>query len=186
MAKQGRAVFGVDMRIVDPEGKELPWDGQASGDLQVKGPWIISRYFKDEGGDPLVDGWFPTGDVATIDADGFLQITDRSKDVIKSGGEWISSIDVENIAMAHPAVAMAACIGCRTPSGTSGRCWWWSRSPAPSSRATSCCAFYDGKIAKWQMPDDVVFVDAIPLGATGKMQKNKLREHFKDHQLPGT
>lgn len=108
--KQGRGVFGVDMKIVDSEGHELPWDGKAYGDLLVKGPWIISDYFKGEGGAPLVDGWFPTGDVATIDADGYMQITDRSKDVIKSGGEWISSIDVENIAMVDLAV-MAACIG---------------------------------------------------------------------------
>ncbi len=118
--KQGRAIFGVDMKIVDGNGKELPWDGKASGDLLVKGPWVVKEYFKGEGGDPLVAdergrGWFPTGDVATIDADGFLQITDRSKDVIKSGGEWISSIDIENIAVAHPAVAMAACIGVPHP-----------------------------------------------------------------------
>jgi len=118
--KQGRAVFGVDMKIVDGQGREQPWDGKAYGDLLVRGPWIIASYFKGEGGDPLQyddagRGWFPTGDVATIDADGFMQITDRSKDVIKSGGEWISSIDVENIAMAHPAVAMAACIGMRHP-----------------------------------------------------------------------
>jgi acyl-CoA synthetase (AMP-forming)/AMP-acid ligase II len=111
----GPGIFGVDMKIVDGEGKELPWDGKAYGDLLVKGPWVISEYFKGEGGSPLVDGWFPTGDVATIDADGYMQITDRSKDVIKSGGEWISSIDVENIAMAHPAVAMAACIGMKHP-----------------------------------------------------------------------
>ena len=104
-AKQGRAVFGVDMKIVDDEGKELPWDGKASGELMVRGPWIIASYFKGEGGDVRCeDGWFPTGDVATIDADGYMQITDRSKDVIKSGGEWIGSIDLENIAMAHPAV----------------------------------------------------------------------------------
>ena len=115
-AKQGRAVFGVDMKIVDDDGKELPRDGKAIGDLLVRGPWVIADYFKGEGGDPLVDdGWFPTGDVATIDADGFMQITDRTKDVIKSGGEWIGSIDLENIAMAHPAVAMAACIGVKHP-----------------------------------------------------------------------
>jgi acyl-CoA synthetase (AMP-forming)/AMP-acid ligase II len=109
--------------------RELPWDGKAFGDLLVRGPWITASYFKGEGGDPLRRrdgrGWFPTGDVATIDADGYMQITDRSKDVIKSGGEWISSIDLENIAMAHPAVAMAACIAARTRSGTSARCWWW-------------------------------------------------------------
>ena len=114
-AKQGRVVYGVDMKIVDAEGKELPWDGKASGELMVRGPWVIASYFKGEGGDPLVDGWFPTGDVATIDADGNMQITDRSKDVIKSGGEWIGSIDLENIAMAHPKVAMAACIAARHP-----------------------------------------------------------------------
>jgi 3-(methylthio)propionyl---CoA ligase len=113
--KQGRAVYGVELKIVDPEGRELPWDGVAAGDLLVKGPWIVSGYFKGEGGDPRIDGWFPTGDVASIDADGFVQITDRSKDVIKSGGEWISSIDIENIAMSHPAVAMAACIALPHP-----------------------------------------------------------------------
>ena len=114
-AKQGRAVYGVDMKIVGEDGQELPRDGKTSGELLVRGPWIIASYFKGEGGDPLVDGWFPTGDVATIDADGYMQITDRSKDVIKSGGEWIGSIDLENIAMAHPAVAMAACIGAFHP-----------------------------------------------------------------------
>jgi len=113
--KQGRCIYGIDMKIVDSEGKELPHDGKSTGDLLVKGPWVIASYFKQEGASPLVDGWFPTGDVATIDADGFMQITDRSKDVIKSGGEWISSIDIENIAMAHPAVAMAACVGIRHP-----------------------------------------------------------------------
>jgi fatty-acyl-CoA synthase len=184
LVKQGRAVYGVEMKIVDPDGGELPWDGQSSGDLYVKGPWIICGYFKGEGGDPLVGGWFPTGDVATIDPDGFMQITDRSKDVIKSGGEWISSIDIENIAMAHPAVAMAACIGVRHPK--------WDERPLlvvvlkPGAQVTreALLAFYDGKVAKWQVPDDVAFVDAIPLGATGKMQKMKLREQFKDHRLP--
>ena len=128
--KQGRAIFGVDMKIVDDNGEELPWDGKTYGDLYVKGPWVLREYFKGEGGDPLVKdaqgtGWFPTGDVATIDADGYMQITDRSKDVIKSGGEWISSIDIENIAMAHPAIQMAACVGMRHPSGTSAPSWRW-------------------------------------------------------------
>ena len=182
--KQGRGIFGVDMKIVDADNRELPWDGKTYGDLLVKGPWIISDYFKGEGGSPLVDGWFPTGDVATIDADGFMQITDRSKDVIKSGGEWISSIDVENIAMAHPAVAMAACIGMKHPK--------WDERPiiavvkkqgAEVSRE-QLLQFYEGRVAKWQIPDDVVFVDAIPLGATGKMQKTKLREMLKDYKLP--
>ncbi len=185
LLKQGRAVFGVEMKIVDPEGNELPWDGKTSGDLLVKGPWIISGYFKGEGGDPLVDGWFPTGDVATIDAQGFLQITDRSKDVIKSGGEWISSIDVENIAMAHPAVAMAACISVPHPKWDERPLLVVMKKPGAAVTREEMLGFYEGKIAKWQIPDDVVFVDSIPLGATGKMQKIKLREQFKDFKLPG-
>jgi acyl-CoA synthetase (AMP-forming)/AMP-acid ligase II len=184
MAKQGRAVFGVDMKIVDPEGHELPWDGVASGDLLVKGPWIISHYFKGEGGDPLVEGWFPTGDVAAIDPDGFLQITDRSKDVIKSGGEWISSIDVENIVMAHPAVAMAACIAVPHPKWDERPLLVVMKKPGAEVSRDELLAFFEGRIAKWQVPDDVVFVDSIPLGATGKMQKIKLREQFKHHRLP--
>jgi fatty-acyl-CoA synthase len=184
LVKQGRGIYGVDMKIVDPNGNELPWDGKSSGDLHVRGPWIISGYFKGEGGDPLVDGWFPTGDVATIDADGFMQITDRSKDVIKSGGEWISSIDVENIAVAHPAVAMAACIAVRHPKWDERPLLVVVRKPGASLTREELLAFYEGKVAKWQIPDDVVFVDAIPLGATGKMQKMKLREQFKEHKLP--
>jgi len=185
LLKQGRAIFGVEMKIVDPEGQELPWDGQSSGDLMVKGPWIIACYFKGEGGNPLVEGWFPTGDVATIDPDGFMQITDRSKDVIKSGGEWISSIDVENIAVAHPAVAMAACIGVRHPKWDERPLLVVVKKPGSDVTREELLSFYEGKVAKWQVPDDVAFVDAIPLGATGKMQKMKLREQFKDHMLPG-
>jgi fatty-acyl-CoA synthase len=184
LVKQGRAIYGVEMKIVDADGRELPWDGQASGDLLVKGPWIISSYFKGEGGNPLVDGWFPTGDVASIDADGFMQITDRSKDVIKSGGEWISSIDVENIAVAHPAVAMAACIGVPHPKWDERPLLVVVKKPGAEVSRQELLAFYEGKVAKWQVPDDVAFVDAIPLGATGKMQKMKLREQFKDHRLP--
>jgi 3-(methylthio)propionyl---CoA ligase len=184
LLKQGRAVFGVEMKIVDADGNELPWDGQASGDLLVKGPWIVSQYFKGEGGDPLQGGWFPTGDVATIDPDGFMQITDRSKDVIKSGGEWISSIDIENIAVAHPAVAMAACIALPHPKWDERPLLVVVKKPNASVTREELLAFYASKVAKWQVPDDVVFVDAIPLGATGKMQKNKLRELFKAHVLP--
>ncbi len=184
--KQGRGIFGVDMKIVDPEGRECPWDGKTSGDLYVKGPWIISEYFKGEGGNPLVDGWFPTGDVGTIDSDGYLQITDRSKDVIKSGGEWISSIDVENIAMAHPAVAMAACIGVKHPKWDERPIIAVVKKPGAEVTRDALIAFYDGKTAKWQIPDDAVFVEAIPLGGTGKMQKTKLREMLKDYKLPGT
>ncbi|AMO25085.1 3-(methylthio)propionyl-CoA ligase [Ramlibacter solisilvae] len=184
--KQGRAIFALDMKIVGAEGEELPWDGSTPGDLYVKGPWVIREYFKGEGGDPLVDGWFPTGDVATIDADGFMQITDRSKDVIKSGGEWISSIDVENIAVAHPAVAMAACIGMRHPKWDERPIVVVVKKPGAELAKEELLRFYEGKTAKWQIPDDVVFVDAIPLGATGKMLKTRLRELLKDYKLPGT
>jgi 3-(methylthio)propionyl---CoA ligase len=183
-SKQGRAVFGVDMKIVGEDMQPLPHDGKAAGELMVRGPWIISRYFKDEGGDPLVAGWFPTGDVATIDADGFMQITDRSKDVIKSGGEWIGSIDLENIAMAHPEVAMAACIAAQHPKWDERPLLVVVKKPGTQLTREALIAFYEGKIAKWWTPDDVVFVDAIPLGATGKMQKIKLREQFRDHRLP--
>ncbi|MES2413498.1 MAG: 3-(methylthio)propionyl-CoA ligase [Pseudomonadota bacterium] len=182
--KQGRAIYGVDMKIVDAEGKELPWDGVTFGDLYVKGPWIVREYFKGEGGDPLVDGWFPTGDVGTIDADGYLQITDRSKDVIKSGGEWISSIDVENIAVAHPAVAMAACIGVAHPKWDERPIIAVAKKPGMDVSREELLKFYEGKTAKWQIPDDVVFVDAIPLGATGKILKTRLREILKDYKLP--
>ena len=182
--KQGRAIYGVDMKIVSADGGELPWDGKTYGDLYVKGPWVVREYFKGEGGDPLVDGWFPTGDVATIDAEGYMQITDRSKDVIKSGGEWISSIDVENIAVAHPAVAMAACIGMIHPKWDERPVLVVVKKPGAEVTREELLKFYDGKTAKWQIPDDVVFVDAIPLGATGKMLKTRLREQLKDYKLP--
>jgi fatty-acyl-CoA synthase len=188
LMKQGRAIYGVDMKIVNDAGDEQPHDGKAYGDLLVKGPWVVANYYKGEG-DPLVtdkDGqrWFPTGDVATIDADGFMQITDRSKDVIKSGGEWISSIDIENIAVAHPAVAMAACIGVAHPKWDERPIVAVVKKPDAQVSREELLAFYEGKTAKWQIPDDVVFVDAIPIGATGKMLKTKLRELLKDYQLP--
>ena len=187
--KQGRAVFGVDMKIVGDDGKDQPWDGKAYGDLLVRGPWVVASYFKGEGGNPLVKDaagkdWFPTGDVATIDADGYMQITDRSKDVIKSGGEWISSIDIENIAMGHPAIAMAACIGMRHPKWDERPIVAVVKRPGTEVTAEELLQFYEGKIAKWQIPDDVVFVEAIPLGATGKMLKTRLREQLKDYVLP--
>ncbi|MES2531643.1 MAG: 3-(methylthio)propionyl-CoA ligase [Pseudomonadota bacterium] len=188
--KQGRAIFGVDMKIVDGNNQELPWDGKAYGDLLVKGPWIVKEYFKGEGGDPLIPddenrGWFPTGDVATIDADGYLQITDRSKDVIKSGGEWISSIDIENIAVAHPAIAMAACVGVFHPKWDERPIVVVAKKAGAEVTREELLAFYEGKTAKWQIPDDVVFVEAIPLGATGKILKTKLREQLKGYKLPG-
>jgi acyl-CoA synthetase (AMP-forming)/AMP-acid ligase II len=184
--KQGRAVYGVDMKIVGEDGAELPWDGKAAGELMVRGPWIISSYFKNEGGDPLVDGWFPTGDVATIDADGYMQITDRSKDVIKSGGEWIGSIDLENIAMAHPKVAMAACIAAQHAKWDERPLLIVMRKPDAELTREELLAFFEGRIAKWWTPDDVVFVDAIPLGATGKMLKNRLRDQYGKHLLEKT
>jgi acyl-CoA synthetase (AMP-forming)/AMP-acid ligase II len=188
-AKQGRAVFGVDMKILGEDGAELPHDGRSPGELLVRGPWVIQNYFKGEGGDPLLRdaqgrGWFPTGDVATIDADGFMQITDRSKDVIKSGGEWIGSIDLENIAMAHPAVAAAACIAAHHPKWDERPLLVVVRKPGAELSREALIGFYEGRIARWWTPDDVVFVDALPLGATGKVQKNKLREQFRDHRLP--
>ncbi|WP_199139368.1 3-(methylthio)propionyl-CoA ligase [Delftia sp. ASV31] len=188
LRKQGRAIYGVDMRIVDSDGTDQPWDGKSYGDLLVRGPWIMDSYFKGES--PLVKdaqgrGWFPTGDVATIDPDGFMQITDRSKDVIKSGGEWISSIDIENIAMAHPAVAMAACIGMPHPKWDERPIVAVAKKPGAEVTREELLKFYEGKTAKWQIPDDVVFVDAIPLGATGKMLKTRLREQLAGYRLPG-
>ncbi len=183
--KQGRAIYGVDMKIVDSDGKTQPHDGKAYGDLLVKGPWVVREYFKGEGGNPLTaDDWFPTGDVATIDPDGFMQITDRSKDVIKSGGEWISSIDIENIAMAHPAILMAACVGMPHPKWDERPIVAVVKRPGLDVSRDELIKFYDGKTAKWQIPDDVVFVDAIPLGATGKMLKTRLREQLKGYKLP--
>jgi fatty-acyl-CoA synthase len=187
-AKQGRAVFGVDMKIVNDVGKELPWDGKAFGDLYVRGPWVVREYFG-ENSEPLVKDdaghkWFATGDVATIDSDGYMQITDRSKDVIKSGGEWISSIDIENIAVSHPGVAMAACIGIAHPKWDERPLLVVVKKPGTELTREELLRYYDGRVAKWQVPDDVAFVDSIPLGATGKMLKNKLREAFREYKLP--
>ena len=183
-AKQGRGIFGVEMKIVDQEGKELPWDGKRFGNLLVKGPWIASAYLKGEGGDPLIDGWFPTGDVATIDADGYLQITDRSKDVIKSGGEWISSIDLENIAVAHPAVQEAAVIGVPHPKWDERPIVVVVKKAGQDVSKAELLKFFEGKTAKWSMPEDVVFVAELPHTATGKLSKLTLRQQLKDYKLP--
>jgi acyl-CoA synthetase (AMP-forming)/AMP-acid ligase II len=190
LEKQGHVIYGVDMKIVGDDGAELPWDGQTFGNLLVRGPWIIQSYFKAEGGDPLQydsdgAGWFPTGDVATIDAQGYMQITDRSKDVIKSGGEWISSIDLENLAIAHPAVANAAVIGVAHPKWDERPLLIVVKKPGAEVSRDELLKFYEGKVAKWWLPDDVQFVDAIPLGATGKILKTKLREQFSGYRLPG-
>ena len=184
LEKQGHVIFGVDMKIVGDDGKELPWDGKTYGNLLVKGPWVISSYFKGEGSEVLEDGWFPTGDVATIDADGYMHITDRSKDVIKSGGEWIGTIDLENIAMSHPAVQLAACIGVFHPKWDERPLLLVVKKPGAEVTKEELLQFFDGKIAKWWTPDDVAFVESLPLGATGKMLKNRLREQFKDYKLP--
>ena len=183
--KQGHPPFGVEMKITDDSGKPLPWDGKTFGRLKVRGPAVAKSYYMMEG-DPVFeeDGWFDTGDVATMDHYGYMQITDRAKDVIKSGGEWISSIDLENLAVGHPKVAEAAVIGVRHPK--------WDERPllvivlkkGESASKEDILGYMQGKIAKWWMPDDVVFVDEIPHTATGKIQKISLRERFKGYVLP--
>jgi len=187
--KQGRLVFGVGMRVVDDEGKELPWDGKSSGHVQVRGPWIASSYYRGAGAESFTDdGWFRTGDVAYLDGDGYMTITDRSKDVIKTGGEWISSIDLENAAMGHPEVAMAAAVGMPHPK--------WQERPLlvvqlkegiekSDETRTSIIHYLRGEVPKWWVPDGVEFIDEMPIGATGKILKTKLREIYKDYEFPG-
>lgn len=187
--KQGRTVFGIDMKIIDADGNDLPWDGEAFGDLLSRGPWVVSDYFRGEGGNPLQRDdqgleWFPTGDVATIDPDGYMQITDRSKDVIKTGGEWISSIELENTAVAHPAVAEAAVISVAHPKWDERPLLVVVKTEGEQVSRDELLAFFQGKVAKWWIPDDVVFVDELPHTATGKLLKTKLREDFKDYKLP--
>ena len=181
--KQGRPPYGVQMKIVDAAGHALPRDGVAFGDLLVRGPYIVREYFRGEGGDPLRDGWFPTGDVGTIDPDGYLQITDRSKDVIKSGGEWISSIELENVAMGHPAVAEAAVIGVHHPKWNERPLLVVVKRPGAEVTREALLAYYQDKVAKWWIPDDVVFVEQLPHTATGKLSKLTLRQQFKDFAL---
>ncbi len=183
--KQGRPIFGVELRIADDEGRPLPHDGKAYGHLLVRGPWITKGYFRGEGGNVLdADGYFDTGDVATIDPDGYMQITDRAKDVIKSGGEWISSIDIENAAIGHPAVAEAAVIGVAHPKWQERPLLVVVKKQGRDVSRDELIKFLDGKIAKWWMPDDAVFVDELPHTATGKLQKMKLREQFRNYKLP--
>ena len=184
-AKAGRGVFGVEMRIVDEDGRELPWDGVAFGALQVRGPWVCSDYFKLAGTSDAHtdDGWFDTGDVAKIDPEGFMQITDRTKDVIKSGGEWISSIEIENIAAGHPAVAEAAVIAVAHPKWTERPLLIVVRDDDQEVSKQELLAWFDGKIATWWLPDDVVFVEEIPHTATGKIRKTELRKRYADYQL---
>ncbi|MDP3345313.1 MAG: 3-(methylthio)propionyl-CoA ligase [Hydrogenophaga sp.] len=183
--KQGRGVWGVDLKIVDADGRALPWDGVAFGNLYVRGPWIASGYYQGEGGSVLdEEGFFPTGDVATIDPDGYLQLVDRAKDVIKSGGEWISSIDVENAAASHPGVAESAVIGVSHPKWQERPLLLVVRRPGASVQPQELIDHLGARIAKWWLPDEVLFVDALPHTATGKLLKTKLREQYRDHRLP--
>ncbi len=186
-SKQGRPVFGVEMKVVDDAGREQPHDGKSLGELLVRGPWIVSGYFEDDEATAAAvtkDGWFRTGDVATIDADGYMQIMDRRKDVIKSGGEWISSIDLENAAVGHPDIAEAAVIAVPHPR--------WGERPllivAPSPRCRpqrdALLEFLAQRFPRWMLPDDVVVLDELPHTATGKLMKTRLREIFRDHRLP--
>jgi len=188
MARHGLPLAGVDIRIVDAEGKELPWDGIAMGELQARGPWVAAAYYNDaRSRQSFMDGWLRTGDVATIDTEGYIQIMDRTKDLVKSGGEWISSVDLENAIMAHPKVAEAAVVGVFHPK-------WQERplacvAPRPEFRdqitKQEILDFLASRVAKWWLPDDVVFIDAVPKTSVGKFNKRALRDQFKDYQLPG-
>ncbi|KMO74993.1 long-chain-fatty-acid--CoA ligase [Mycolicibacterium obuense] len=186
MLKQGRGICGVELKIVDDDGNRLPWDGKAFGEVWLRGPWIASGYYRGEGGEKLdAEGFFPTGDVATIDPDGYLQLVDRAKDVIKSGGEWVSSIDLENAALGHPAIAEAAVIGVPHPK--------WQERPllvavlrqGQSATREDILGYLAGEVAKWWLPEDVVFVDELPHTATGKILKLELRKQYREHRLPG-
>ncbi len=177
VARQGKSLFGVDIKVVDADGATLPRDGESQGELLVRGQWIVSAYYKGEAS-PLVDGWFPTGEIATIDADGRMQIRDRTKDVIKSGGEWISSIDLENAAMGHPGVAMAAVVGLRHPKWDERPLMLIVRKPGQAVTKDDVLAFLASRVASWWLPDEVIFVDSLPVGGTGKVQKGPLREQY--------
>ncbi|RUP29874.1 MAG: long-chain-fatty-acid--CoA ligase [Curvibacter sp.] len=175
VGKQGKSVFGIEIKVVDENGHTLPRDGVSQGELMVRGQWIVERYHKAERS-ALVDGWFPTGDIATIDAQGVMQIRDRTKDVIKSGGEWISSIDLENAAVAHPAVAMAAVIGVKHPRWDERPLMFIVLKPGQELSKQQVLDFLAERVAKWWLPDEVLFIDSLPLGGTGKVQKNELRQ----------
>jgi fatty-acyl-CoA synthase len=186
-ARQGTPLYGVEFKIVAADGRRLPEDGITSGELMVRGPWVIGAYYEDEAASQAAldaEGWFRTGDVATIDAEGCMQIVDRSKDVIKSGGEWISSIDLENAAMGHPDVAEAAVIGLPHPKWDERPLLVVVAKPGCELAPDAVIGFLAGKVAKWQLPDDVVFLVDMPHGATGKVLKTRLREMFKEHRLP--
>ena len=182
MLKQGRVLSGIDMKIVDGDGNELPWDGKEFGDLKVRGPWVCSAYYGDPPGSACdADGWFATGDVATIDPDGFMEITDRSKDVIKSGGEWISSITLENIALSHPDVGEAAVVAATHPKWDERPLLLVVPRPGHTIDPESVMQIYQGQVAKWWLPDAVVVVDELPHTATGKLLKTALRSRYRDY-----
>ena len=173
---QGRPLFGVELRIVDADGTILPHDGETQGELQIRGHWIVSHYFRQEKPALTWDGWFDTGDIATLDPDGYMVIRDRAKDIIKSGGEWISTVDLENIAVSHPKVANAAAIAARHPKWDERPVICCQKRAGSDLTEAELLAFYDGKVPRWQVPDRVIFVDTLPLGATGKVVKASLRE----------
>lgn len=182
---QGRPLYGVDLRLLDETGAILPHDGKTQGDLQVRGHWVVKRYFGKDTDALTDDGWFDTGDVSTIDADGYMVIRDRSKDIIKSGGEWISTVELENIAIAHPQVANAAAIAARHELWDERPIVVAIKTPDATLTESELLAFYKGKIPTWQVPDAVIFVDALPMGATGKIQKNELRKQFGNRLMEG-
>jgi fatty-acyl-CoA synthase len=177
LSKQGRTMFGVEIKVIDEHGATLPRDGESQGELMVRGQWVLSSYFKGDHS-PLVDGWFPTGDIATITADGIMQIRDRTKDVIKTGGEWISSIDLEGAAIAHPAVAMAAVIGVKHPKWDERPLLFIVLKPGHNVDKEEMLKFLETQVAKWWVPDDVIFLESLPVGGTGKVQKADLRKQY--------
>jgi fatty-acyl-CoA synthase len=186
MVKQGRVPFGVELRTVDDGGKLLPRDGMTSGRLHARGPWVVKRYFQDQSG-PIADqeGWFDTGDVAILHPDGVMQITDRSKDAIKSGGEWISSIELENAALGCPGVAEAAAVGVRHPKWGERPILLVMRKGAQGVTPEAIYAHLAQHVAKWWLPDEIVFVESLPHTGTGKLLKSALREQYKDYKLAG-
>jgi fatty-acyl-CoA synthase len=184
-AKQGKAVFGVELRIVDDAGALLPRDGRTSGNLQIRGPWVVKRYFKAEADATDAEQWFDTGDVATISPEGILHLTDRTKDVIKSGGEWISSVELENAAVGHPAVAEAAAIGIYHPKWDERPLLVVVKKPGAEVSPAELCDYLAGHVAKWWLPDAVEFVDEIPHTGTGKISKKDLRDQFRDYAFAG-
>jgi 3-(methylthio)propionyl---CoA ligase len=177
--KQGKSVFGVEIKVVDEHGATLPRDGRSQGELMVRGQWIVSRYYKSEAS-PLVEGWFPTGDIATIDAQGVMQIRDRAKDLIKTGGEWVSSIDLENAAAAHPAVAAAAVIGIKHPKWQERPLLFVVRRQGQTLGREEILGYLSARMSRLCVPDEVIFLESLPVGGTGKVQKAALREKYGD------